>query len=269
MAPLPPGHRSAQGVAAASLLGIVGLLAVAPWLVTRTDPQECLLARSLGPPSPAAPFGFDVQGCDLLAQTLYGARTSLGVTVAATVLTALLAVVLGGVAGYAGGRTDAVLSRVTDVWAGIPLVLGGVILLSGVEERGPAQLTLVLVLFGWPPMVRVLRASVAREVVADHVTAARALGAGHLRLLRRHVLPGAMRPLLVFASAYGGVVVAAEATLTFAGVGLGRPTQSWGIQLYEAQDWLARAPHLLVPGVFVVLAVAGFVLLGEALREGA
>lgn len=84
-----------------------------------------------------------------------------------------------------------------------------------VEERGPAQL--VLVLSGWPPMVRVLRASVAREVTADHVLAARALGAGHLRVLRRHVLPGSLRPLLVFGSAYGGVVVAAEATLTFSG----------------------------------------------------
>ncbi len=262
----PVRHRSAQGAAAAALLGTVGLLAVAPWLVTRTDPQECLLARSLDAPSWAAPFGYDVQGCDLLAQTLYGARTSLGVTVAATLLTMLLAVLLGGVAGYAGGRVDTVVSRVTDVWAGIPLVLGGVVLLSGVEERGPVQLVLVLVLFGWPPMVRVLRASVAREAVADHVLAARALGAGHLRLLRRHVLPGSLRPLLVFASAYGGVVVAAEATLTFSGVGLGRPTQSWGLQLYEAQDWLARAPHLLAPGVFVVGAVAGFVLLGEALR---
>ena len=260
-------HRSAQGVAAAVLLGVVGLLAAVPWIATRTDPRECLLARSLDPPSWGAPFGFDVQGCDLLAQTLHGARTSLGVTVAATLLTMALAVLLGGAAGYAGGRVDAVLSRVTDVWAGIPLVLGGVVLLSGVEDRGPAQLVLVLVLFGWPPMVRVLRSSVAREVVADHVLAARALGAGHLRVLRHHVLPGSMRPLLVFASAYGGVVVAAEATLTFSGVGLGRPTQSWGIQLYEAQGWLVRAPHLLVPGIFVVVAVAGFVLLGEALRD--
>jgi ABC-type dipeptide/oligopeptide/nickel transport system permease subunit len=135
----------------------VGLLAVAPWLATRTDPQECLLARSLAPPSWAAPFGFDLQGCDLFAQTLYGARTSLGITVAATLLTMLLAVLVGGTAGYVGGRTDTVLSRVTDVWAGIPLMLGGVVLLSGVEERGPAQLVLVLVLFGWPPKVRVLR----------------------------------------------------------------------------------------------------------------
>ncbi len=260
-------HRNPQAVAATALLSVVGLLAVAPWLVTRTDPQECLLARSLDGPSWPAPFGFDVQGCDLLAQTLYGARTSLGITVAATVLTALLALVVGGTAGYVGGAVDTVLSRVTDVWAGIPLMLGGLVLLSGIEDRGPAQVVLVLVLFGWPPMVRVLRASVATETTADHVTAARALGAGHLRVLRRHVLPGSLRPLVVFASAYGGVVVAAEATLTYSGVGLARPTQSWGIQLYEAQDWLARAPHLLVPGLFVVVAVAGFVLLGEALRD--
>jgi ABC-type dipeptide/oligopeptide/nickel transport system permease subunit len=266
--PTATRDRSASGVAAAVLLGTVGLLAVAPWLLTRADPRECLLSRSLQPPSWSAPFGFDLQGCDQLALTLYGARTSLGVTVAATVLTAVLAVLIGSVAGYAGGRVDSVLSRFTDVWSGIPLVLGGVVLLSGVEERGPVQLVLVLVLFGWPPMVRVLRASVAEEAAADHVTAARALGAGHLRVLRRHVLPGSVRPLLVFAGAYGGVVAAAEATLTFSGVGLARPTQSWGLQLYEAQTALTRAPHLLVPGLFVIAAVAGFVLLGEALRDG-
>jgi ABC-type dipeptide/oligopeptide/nickel transport system permease subunit len=84
-------------------------------------------------------------------------------------------------------------------------------------------------------------------------------------VLVRHVLP-AVRPLLVFASAYAGVIVAAEATLTFAGVGLGRPTESWGIQLFLAQDRLSQAPHLLVPGAFVVLTVIAFVLLGGALR---
>lgn len=140
-------------------------------------------------------------------------------------------------------------------------------LLSSIESRGPLQLAVVLVLFGWPPMVRVLRASVAQERGRDYVTAARAMGAGPLRLLLRHVLPNSLRPLLVLASAYAGVVIAAEATLTFAGVGLSRPTQSWGIQLFEAQSRLAQAPHLLVPGLFVVAAVAGFVLLGEAMRD--
>jgi oligopeptide transport system permease protein len=266
-APTPRPHRSGQARLAALLLGGLALLAAVPQLVTRRDPEACRLEDSLRPPSWAHPFGHDLQGCDQLAQTLYGARTSLGLAVLVIAGTVAVALVLGSLAGFVGGRTDVVVSRLTDVWAGIPLVLGGVLLLSGTERRGPLELATVLVLFGWPPMVRVLRAGVVQQRGRDHVLAARALGARPLRVLLRHVLPGSVRPLVVLASAYAGVVVAAEATLTFAGVGLARPTQSWGIQLFEAQTRLAQAPHLLVPGAFVVAAVTGSVLLGEALRE--
>jgi len=119
-------------------------------------------------------------------------------------------------------------------------------------------------------MVRVLRASVLEVRQRDFVTAARALGAGPGRILCRHVLPNSIRPLFVFASAYAGVIIAAEATLTFTGIGLARPPDSWASSCYEAQDRLGAAPHLLVfPGLFVIAAVTGFVLLGEALRRGA
>ena len=253
---------------ATALLGVLGLVAVAPGLVTSADPLDCTLSRSLDRPSSAAPFGYDLQGCDYLAVTAYGARTSLGIAAAVLALTVAVALVVGSAAGFLGGRTDAVLTRLTDVWSGIPLVLGGVILLSGTQTRGPLQVVAVLSLFGWPALVRVLRASVLEVRELDYVVAARALGAGPLRLLLRHVLPNSVRPLMVVASAYAGVLIAAEATLTFAGIGLQRPTQSWGIQLYEAQDRLRTAPHLLVfPGLALVAAVVGCVLLGEVLRR--
>lgn len=266
----PTRRRQATGQLRLATLLLGGLLLVAafPRLVTSADPLDCDLSRSLDPPSAAAPFGYDLQGCDYLAITAHGARTSLGIAAAVLAATVAVALVVGSLAGSAGGRTDAVLTRLTDVWSGIPLVLGGVVLLSGTETRGPLQVVLVLALFGWPALVRVLRASVLEVRELEYVVAARALGAGPLRLLRRHVLPNAVRPLLVLASAYAGVLIAAEATLTFAGVGLQRPTQSWGIQLYEAQDRLRTAPHLLVfPGLALVLAVVGCVLLGEVLRR--
>lgn len=263
--PRRPGR--AQTVAGLTVLGLLALLAAFPRLVTSADPARCLLADSLGRPSRAHPFGFDVQGCDYLALTVYGTRTSLTLALLVIAGTTLVALVVGSVAGFVGGRTDVLLSRLTDVWSGVPLILGGVIVLSGTAERGIPQLALVLVVFGWPPMVRVLRASVLEVKEQEYVVAARALGARPLRLLRRHVLPNAVRPLIVFASAYAGVVIAAEATLTFAGAGLERPGASWGLQLALAQSRVAEAPHLLVfPGVFVVLAVAGCVLLGEGLR---
>lgn len=257
-------------VVAGVLLTVLGVVAAVPGLFTTADPDDCDLARSLRPPSWAHPFGFDLFGCDYAAQTLYGTRTSLVLAVVVVLGTAAIAVVVGTVAGYAGGALDAVLARATDVWSGIPLVLGGIVLLTASDERGVRQVATVLVVFSWPPMVRVVRAATRQTKELDHVTAARALGAGPWHLVRRHVLPGAVRPLVVFASAYAGVVVAAEAILTFSGVGLARPTESWGILLYQAQDRLSQAPHLLVfPSLFLVAAVLGFVLLGEGLRRPA
>jgi ABC-type dipeptide/oligopeptide/nickel transport system permease subunit len=264
------GRRpSAQLLVAAVLLTVLGLMAVAPGLFTDADPRDCDLADSLVPPSWGPhPFGYDLLGCDYAAQTIYGARTSLLLAVTVVVGAGLVALVLGTVAGYAGGLVDAVISRVTDVWSGIPLILGGIVLLSGSYDRGLRQVIVVLVAFSWPPMVRVMRSSTQQVKEYDYVTSARALGAGPVRLLRRHIVPNALRPLVVFASAYAGVLISAEAILTFAGVGLQRPAQSWGILLFQAQDRILQAPHLLIfPGAFLVAAVLGFVLLGEGLQR--
>lgn len=260
---------SGQLLTAVVLLSVLGLMAVAPGLFTDADPRDCDLAHSLVRPSWGPhPFGYDLLGCDYAAQTIYGTRTSLLLAVVVVIGAGLVALALGTVAGYAGGPWDAVISRITDVWSGIPLILGGIVLLSGSYERGLWQVIVVLIAFSWPPMVRVMRASTQQVRALDYVTSARALGSGPLRLLRRHILPNAVRPLVVFASAYAGVLISAEAILTFAGVGLQRPTQSWGILLHQAQDRITQAPHLLIfPGVFLVAAVLGFVLLGEGLQR--
>jgi oligopeptide transport system permease protein len=257
-----------QLLTAGVLLTILAAMAVVPGAFTDADPEDCSLSRSLIEPSWENPFGFDIFGCDYTAQTIYGTRASLLLAVAVVVGAGLVALVLGTVAGYAGGVLDAVISRITDVWSGIPLILGGIVLLSATDQRGLLQVIVVLVAFSWPPMVRVMRVSTQQVKELDYVTAARALGVGPLRLLRRHIVPNAVRPLVVFASAYAGVLISAEAILTFAGVGLQRPTQSWGILLFQAQARLIQAPHLLIfPSIFLIAAVLGFVLLGEGLRR--
>ncbi|MBM7804304.1 ABC-type dipeptide/oligopeptide/nickel transport system permease subunit [Geodermatophilus bullaregiensis] len=273
--PLPPsgpvaGRRrwNAPLIVGTVSLVLLGGMALVPGAFTGADPRSCDLADSLASPSWRHPLGFDLFGCDLAAKVVYGARTSLLLAVAVVTVAGLAALVLGTLAGYAGGLVDGVVSRVTDVWSGIPLVLGGVILLSSTDRRGVWQVVAVLSAFSWPPMVRIVRASTRQVLVLDYVTSARALGAGPLRLLRRHVLPNATRPLAVFASAYAGVLVSAEAILTFAGVGLQRPTDSWGILLQQGGEAASRAPHALVgPSVVLVMAVAAFVLLGEGLRS--
>ena len=257
-----------QLLTAGVLLTIMAAMAAVPAAFTDADPRECSLSRSLVPPSWENPFGFDIFGCDYAAQTIYGTRASMLLAVVVVVGAGLVALVLGTVAGYAGGWLDAVISRITDVWSGIPLILGGIVLLSATDTRGLLQVIVVLVAFSWPPMVRVMRVSTQQVKELDYVTAARALGVGPLRLLRRHIVPNAVRPLVVFGSAYAGVLISAEAILTFAGVGLQRPTQSWGILLFQAQARLIQAPHLLIfPSVFLVAAVLGFVLLGEGLQR--
>ena len=117
-------------------------------------------------------------------------------------------------------------------------------------------------------MVRLVRTSVTTTASRDHVLAARALGAGSWRVLRRHVLPLSTRPLVAYASGFAGVVIAAEATLTYIGTGLQLPTISWGIMLFRAQDRVTQAPHLIVfPALALTFTVLAFVLLGEALRR--
>ncbi len=260
-------HRNTPLLVAVVLLVPLVAMALGPSVLSGADPRACDLSDSLAPPSWTHPFGYDVFGCSLLAKTVHGARTSLLIAVAVVALSGLAAVVLGTAAAYAGGLLDALVARITDVWSGIPLVLGGIILLSSTDRRGVLQVVVVLTAFSWPPMVRIVRASTRTVLAMDYVTAARALGTGAVRLVHRHVLPNAIRPLLVFASAYTGVLVSAEAILTFAGVGLQRPTESWGILLQQGGEAASRAPHALIgPSVVLVATVAAFVLLGEGLR---
>lgn len=258
--------RDPRFVASVLLVAGFGLMALAPRLFTGGDPFDCLLSRSLAAPGPGHWFGYDLQGCDVYTQAVYGARASL--VVGALVITAavLIGIVLGALAGYYGGAVDLVLGRVTDLWLAVPLVLGGLVVLAFVEGRGVAQVSLVLAVLGWPPVLRLVRAQVLKLRSEDYVTAARALGASGPRVLFRHILPNALGPVMVFGAAYTGVAISAEALLSFMGVGLQMPAISWGVMLAESRERLATAPHLLLPGVWLIALVGAFVLLGEALR---
>ena len=265
----PPRRRRprADVVVPSALLALVVAMAAVPGAFTRGDPESCDLSRSLEGPSREHPFGFSVFGCDYLTDTVYAARTSLAIAGLTLVGTVAVAVVLGSLAGFFRGWVDVLVSRATDVWAAMPLLLGGIVVLSALERRGVLSVSLVLVLFGWPAMVRLHRASVLQIASRDHVVAARALGASPMRVLLRHVLPGAMRPLLAYASAYAGLVIGVEATLTYFGVGLQQPTLSWGLLLLQAQNRLAQAPHLLLPALLLLVTVGSLVVLGQALQK--
>ena len=252
----------------AAVIVLFTAMAVAPGLFSGADPRACNLSDSLGRPSAGHWFGYDLQGCDYYAKVIHGARVSMTIGIATVAGTALVAVVLGTLAGFYGGIVDTLIARVTDVWFALPTFLGAVVVLSVLGGKGLPQLTFVLVVFGWPTMTRLMRSAVLVVRDLEYVTAARALGAGDVRLMARHVLPNALAPVIVYGAIRVGIVIAAEATLSFLGLGLQLPAISWGLMIAAAQPRLLSAPHLLLfPGLFLSVTVLAFVLLGDALRD--
>lgn len=255
-------------IVAGAVVLVFVIMAAFPWIFTRADPRACSLSRSLAPASWSHPFGYDLLGCDYYTRVVYGARASIAIGILVTVGTVVVAVVLGSVAGYYRGVADTVISRFTDIVFGLPFVLGAIVLLSTVGSHGILQVGLVLVALGWTTMTRLMRSSVLSVLNADHISAARALGASDMRILATHVLPNAMAPVLVYATIYVGIIISAEATLSFLGVGLQLPAISWGLMISDAQYRIGQAPHLLIwPGLFLSLTVLSFILLGDALRD--
>ncbi|MFI1562493.1 ABC transporter permease [Streptomyces sp. NPDC020490] len=251
-------------------LVIVFLVVISLWpsLIAPGNPLRCDLAKAQDGPAPGHPFGYDGQGCDVYTRTVHGARTSVTVGVCATLGVAVLGSVLGGLAGYFGGAWDAVLSRVTDVFFAIPVVLGGLVLLSVVTGNTVWPVIGFMVLLGWPQISRIARGSVITAKQHDYVQAARALGASHSRLLLRHIAPNAVAPVIVVATIALGTYIALEATLSYLGVGLKPPSVSWGIDISAASPYIRNAPHaLLWPSGALAVTVLAFIMLGDAVRD--
>ncbi len=256
---------------AGSLVLLMLLLAAFPGLFSSVDARtaSCSLGDSLRGPSPEHWFGFDKQGCDVYARVVYGARSSVLVGVISTLITGVIALVVGLLAGYYGGWLDALLARTVDIFMGIPILLGAVVMakaLSG-RELGIWPVILACGLLGWPAVARVVRSSVIAARHQDYVQAARVLGAGHLRVMLRHILPNALAPMVVMLTIALGSFIALEATLSFLGVGP-RNTVSWGVDIAEAQRWIREASRpLMFPAGFLTVTVLAFIMLGDAVRE--
>jgi oligopeptide transport system permease protein len=256
-------------VIAAALILLLAVMAAWPGLFTRADPKACYLGDSLLTPSAQHWFGTDLQGCDYYARTIYGTRVSITIGVLVTAVATMVAVALGSIAGFYGGIVDTIIARITDIWFAIPTILGGIVILRSLfSTRGLFQVSLVLIVLGWPTMLRLVRSSVLSVKETDYIDAARALGASNLRIIRRHVLPNSIAPVIVYATITVGGIIAAEAALSFLGVGLQLPAISWGLMISVAQNRILTAPHLLLfPGSFLSVTVFSFILMGDALRD--
>ena len=253
----------------AAIITLVLVVAAFPTLFTSLDPRYCELGRSLQAPSAGHPFGFDMQGCDIFARTVHGARASVTVGVLTTTAVVLIGATVGAVAGFYGRWFDALLSRVTDVFFAIPLVLAAIVVMQVFrEQRGTATVVLVLAVFGWPQIARITRGAVMSVRSADFVTAATALGAPPRAALLRHALPNAVAPIIVTATVALGTFIVAEATLSFLGIGLPPSTVSWGADIAMAQRQLRAQPSVLFyPAGALALTVLGFIMLGDVVRD--
>lgn len=256
----------------AAVLALLVLVAVVPQafagLFGRPDPRACDLSASARPPGGDHVFGTDVQGCDVFANVVYGTRASLTVGVLCTVIALLVALVLGTAAGFYGGFADRLIARLTDVFLGFPFLLGAVVVLTSIGTRSAVTVALVLALFSWPTMARLVRSSVRAVRDAPYVEAARAMGLRDRRIIARYVLPNSIGPVLAVATTMVGGVIVSESTLTFLGLGLRAPSISWGLQLSSAQAYFQTSPHMLVfPSLFLTVTVLAMITLGDVLRD--
>jgi oligopeptide transport system permease protein len=257
---------------ASVLVVLILLMAAWPSLFTSADPRECNLALQHHGPSGNAYFGYDFQGCDVYAKTIYGARNSIVVGVFATLLAGVIGLSFGLAAGFYGGAIDAVLSRFIDILLGIPLLLGAIVLAKRLsadpKNSGLVAVVVTLGVLGWTTAARVIRSAVISSKNQDYVAAARMLGAGPGRLIFRHIMPNSIASFIVVLTILLGVNIASEATLSFLGIGLKGNAISWGISIAEASGFVRTAAAPLVwPSVFLAATVLAFIMLGDAIRD--
>ena len=270
-------------LAAVIVLALLVVLSAAAPLIERLmgiDANEADLLQRFQPPSAEHPFGTDEIGRDVFLRLLYGGRVSLTVGFVAAVIAAAIGTLVGIVAGYRGGRLDAVLMRVTDGVIALPLlplliVLAAVDLsklgLSGIaasENASLYRIVAITALVGWTTVARLVRGATLSLKARDFVRAAVALGARPARVMALHILPNAVSPIIVATTLAVGQIILFESVLSFLGLGIQPPLPSWGNMLTNAQEVIWTAPHLAIyPGLLILLTVVACNLLGDALQE--
>jgi peptide/nickel transport system permease protein len=270
---LPPWLRSTRVVTGLVIVVLIGLCAIFAQLIAPHDPNEQNLLTAFLPPAwitggdSAFLLGTDSLGRDVLSRLIYGARVAMLVAVVASFGAMLIGAVLAYLAGYFGGRVDALIGRAVDVWMSFPPVIMSLILMVGLGV-GLRNVILAIIIVDWTRFCRVLRSEVLVVASKDYVAAARLVGFSHWRIITREIVPATLPLLITLVSLEMGIAVIVEAVLSFVGLSVGSQTPAWGQMIADARQYIYDSPwNLLFPVLVIFLAVFGFNMLGDGLRR--
>ena len=249
------------------LLALVAILGPALVNLAKLDPLAMDLDHLKQPPGKAHLLGTDSKGRDVLARVIYGSRISLAVGIIASALSLCIGIFFGLIAGYFGGRTDAVLTQFFDIFLAFPSLLLA-IGISAVMAPGLTSAMLAITLVGWAGFARLVRGITLSLKEQAYIEASRALGATPARILYRHILPNALPLILVAGSLRVGGFILLEAALSFLGLGVQPPTPTWGSMISLNRAYINSAPWMVVfPGFAISITVISFNILGDFLRD--
>nr|WP_257719648.1 nickel transporter permease [Methanocaldococcus bathoardescens] len=257
------------GLIIISLITLAGLLAP----IIAKDPYETNMLKRLSPPSLEHPFGTDQLGRDLFSRIVYGARVSLIVAITISIISLTVGCLIGAISGYIGGVVDDIIGRIIDVFLAIPelifnIALVGVLCVVLESTSSIWVVIFAIIVTNWVSYARLTRGIVLSLKEREFITSARMMGASDFWILLKHIIPNAIPPIIVLATLNVGNVIMTIASLGFLGLGIQPPTPEWGQILNSGKNYLTTAPWIMVfPGLAIMLAILGFNLLGDGLRD--
>ena len=265
---LTPGWlRNRSFMAGVIILGVVILLALVAPLLTPYDPIAQDLSQILLLPSAEHPLGTDHLGRDVWSRLLYGGRVDLLIGFGAVIAPFVIGTLLGSLAGYYGGRTDAIVTGATDLVMAFPYYVL-IIALVFVLGAGIPSIFIAMALVAWVSYARIVRAEVISTREREYVLATRAAGLSDARILFRHILPNSITQAIVYAMSDIVVIIVGVVTLSYLGLGVPPPAPEWGAMIASGQTFMTSHGHLVtIPGLVVILVGLGFALLGDGLTE--
>ncbi|HET8678933.1 MAG TPA: oligopeptide ABC transporter permease [bacterium] len=259
-------HRLAM-IGAVAGIALTLMSALAPWIAPHSF-DRIDLQRRWTAPATVNVFGTDELGRDVLTRIMYAGRISLVVGYVTAVSISVIGALVGAVAGFYGGWIDNVLMRLVDILISVPGLPLFLILAALIPGGGVGRIVLILSVFGWTTVARLVRGQILSLKSQDFVEAGRAMGASEARIILRHLIPNALAPVIVAATLTVGNAILTESGLSFLGLGIQPPTPSWGNMLSRAQEYLLKASWLAIfPGLFIFLTVLSFNFLGDGLRD--